>query len=107
MNSNKVTVFIAQKKAPEGASKSKRGESETVFRSDLNLPERSAAIARLRTTCVNIVLGYTVGEVGLVHHPPLIVEQISHVIYDDEGPRTMLTVKRWQILRDTQICLCP
>jgi len=65
---------------------------------DSDLPERRTTDMRLGSPCIDITLGNTVGGVSLVHHTPLIVKQISHVIHYDEGTRTALRIILWQLL---------
>jgi hypothetical protein len=71
---------------------------EAMLGLDSDLPERHTTDTRLGSSYIDITLGNTVGGVRLVHHTPLIVKQISHVIHHDEGTRTALRIILWQLL---------
>ena len=71
---------------------------EAMLGPDSDLPKRCTTDKRLGSPCGDITFGNTAGGVRLVHHTPLIVKQISHVIHRDEGTRTVLYINPWQLL---------
>ena len=71
---------------------------EAMLDPDSDLPGRRITDTRLGSPCIGITLGNTVGAVRLVHHTPLIVKQISHVVHHDEGTRTVLRINPSQLL---------
>jgi len=59
--------------------------SESIVKSKTNLPKGRITDARLGAAVVNIILSDTVREVRLVHHTPIVVDEIGEVINDHVG----------------------
>ena len=73
-----------QKRRPKAPFIADSG-SESIVKSDTNLPKGRITDARLGATVVNIILSGTVREVRLVHHTPIVVDEIGEVINDHVG----------------------
>ena len=60
-------------------------ESESIVKSDTNLPEGGITDARLGAAIINVILSNAVREVRLVHHPPVVIEEVGEVVDDHVG----------------------
>ena len=78
------TYLRTQKRRPKAPFVTDLG-SETIVKSDTNLPKGRITDARLGAAIVNIILSDTVGEVRLVHHTPIVVDEIGEVVDDHVG----------------------
>ena len=70
------TYLRTQKRRPKAPFIADLG-SKTIVKPDTNLPQGRIANARLGAAIVNVILSDTVREVRLVHHPPVVVEQVG------------------------------
>ena len=59
--------------------------SESIVKSETNLPKGRITDARLGAAIINVILSDTVGEVRLVHHTPIVVDEIGEVVDDHVG----------------------
>ena len=59
--------------------------SESIVKSDTNLPEGRITDARLGAAIINVILSNAIREVRLVHHPPVVIEEVGEVVDDHVG----------------------
>ena len=73
-----------QKRRPKAPFIADTG-SESIVKSDTNLPKGRITDARLGAAIVNVILSHAIGEVGLVHHAPIVVDEVGEIINDHVG----------------------
>ena len=59
--------------------------SESIVKSDTNLPKGRITDARLSAAIINVILSDAVREVRLVHHTPIVIDEIGKVVDDHVG----------------------
>ena len=77
-----------QKRRPKAPFIAASG-SESIVKSDTNLPKGRITDARLGAAIVNIILSDTIREVRFVHHAPVVIEEVGEVVDDHVGAAAM------------------